>query len=187
DLAFSGLALAFATGRITGSGGVRGGSISLALNAANLPIASAGRLMGYPKARGSLTIDTTLRGTLRGPQGHLSVNARDLTLASSKNSQLPSLGLGVDGSWNGRNIDLKGQVTGLKGDTISLSGSAPLVLTPSPLGISVPPEGRLALQLQGAGQIEHLADLLPLGEDRVSGRFAADITVGGSVAAPAAN
>src|SRR5262249_38602645 len=88
---------------------------------------------------------------------------------------------------NGRNIDLKGQVTGLKGDTISLAGSAPLVLTPSPLGISVPPEGRLALQLQGAGQIEHLADLLPLGEDRVSGRFAAASTVGGSVAAPAVN
>ena len=43
----------------------------------------------------------TLGGTLRAPQGHISVNARDLTLASSKRSQLPSLGLGVDGNWNG--------------------------------------------------------------------------------------
>ncbi len=111
DLAFSGLALDFGTGRITGSGGLRGQSLSLALNAANLPIASAGRLLGYPKARGSLTIAATLGGTLRAPQGHLSLNARELTLAASKNSQLPSLGLGVDGNWNGRNIDLKGQVT----------------------------------------------------------------------------
>jgi translocation and assembly module TamB len=187
DLAFSGLALDFGTGRITGSGGLRGQSLSLALNAANLPIASAGRLVGYPKARGSLTIAATLGGTLRAPQGHLSVNARDLTVASAKHSQLPSLGLGVDGNWNGRNIDLKGQVTGLKGDTISLAGSVPLLLTPSPLGVSMPPEGRLNLQLQGAGQLENLADLLPLGEDRVSGRFAADITIGGTVAAPAAN
>jgi translocation and assembly module TamB len=187
DLAFSGLALDFGTGRITGSGGVRGESLSLALNAANLPIASGGRLLGYPKAQGSLNIATTLGGTLRAPQGHLSVNARGLSLASSKRSQLPALGLGVDGAWNGRNIDLKGQVTGLKGDTISFAGSAPLLLTPSPLGISVPPAGRLSLQLQGAGQLEHLADLLPLGEDRVSGRFAADVAVGGTVAAPAAN
>jgi translocation and assembly module TamB len=187
DLGFSGLALDFGIGRITGSGGIRGQSLSLALNAANLPIASAGKLLGYPKARGSLTIAATLGGTLRAPQGHLSVNARDLTLAASKNSQLPSLGLGVDGNWNGRSIDLKGQVTGLRGDTISLAGSAPLLLTPSPLGISVPPEGRLSLQLQGAGQLEHLADLLPLGEDRMSGRFAADVAVGGTVAAPAAN
>ena len=152
-----------------------------------MPIASGGRLLGYPKAHGSLTIATTLGGTLRAPQGHISLKARELALASSKHSQLPSLGLGVDGNWNGRNLDLKGQVTGLKGDSISFAGSAPLLLTPSPLGISVPPEGRLGLQLQGAGQLEHLADLLPLGEDRVSGHFSADIAVAGTVAAPAAN
>ncbi len=187
DLALSGLALDFGSGRITGNGSLQGEAVSLSLNAANLPIASGGRLLGYPKARGSLTIATTLGGTLRAPQGRISMNARDLNLASSKNSQLPSLGLGVEGNWNGRNIDLKGQVTGLKGDTISLAGSAPLLLTSSPLGISVPPGGRLSLQLQGAGQLEHLADLLPLGEDRVSGRFAADVAVSGTVAAPAAN
>ena len=187
DLAFSGLALDFGTGRITGNGGVRGESLSLALNAANLPIASGARLMGYGKARGTLTVNTTISGTLRAPQGHISLNARELSLASSKNSTLPSLGLGVDGNWNGRNIDVKGQVTGLKGDQIGFSGSAPLLLNRSPLGISVPPEGRVAVQLQGAGQIEHLADLLPLGEDRVSGRFIADVAIGGTVASPAAN
>jgi translocation and assembly module TamB len=187
DLAFSGLALDFGTGRITGNGGLRREVLAFALNAANLPIASSARLLGYPKAQGSLTIATTLGGTLHAPQGHLSLNARGLTLASSKHSELPTLGLGVDGNWNGRNIDLKGQVTGLKGDTISFAGSAPFLLTPSPLGISVPREGRLSLQLQGTGQLEHLADLLPLGEDRVSGHFAADIAVGGTVSAPAAN
>ncbi len=185
DLAFSGLALDLGTGRITGDGGLRGASLSLALNAANLPIASGARLMGYRNVRGTLTVATTLGGTLRAPQGHVSLNARELTLASSKNS--PSLGLGVDGNWNGRNVDLKGQITGLKEDQIGFTGSVPLLLTPAPLGISVPPEGRLALQVQGAGQLEHLADLLPLGEDRVSGRFAADIAVGGMVRSPAAS
>ena len=187
DLALSGLALDFGTGRITGNGGVRGESLSLALNAANLPIASGARLMGYGKAHGTLTVNTTISGTLRAPQGHISLNARELSLASSKNSTLPSLGLAVDGNWNGRNIDVKGQVTGLKGDQIGFSASAPLLLNRSPLGISVPPAGRIAVQLQGAGQIEHLADLLPLGEDRVSGRFAAAVAIGGTVASPAAN
>ncbi len=187
DLGFSGLALDFGTGRISGSGGVRGESLSLALNAANLSIASGGRLVGYPNVQGSLNIATTLGGTLRVPQGHLSLNARGLSLAASKHSELPALGLGVDSTWNGRNIDLKGQVTGLKGDRISFAGSAPLLLKPSPLGISVPPGGQLSLQLQGAGQLENLAELLPLGEDRVSGRFAADVAVGGTVASPTAN
>jgi len=187
DLAFSGLALDFGTGRITGNGSLRGESLSLALNAASLSIASGARLGGFPNAQGSLDAKATLGGTLRAPQGHLSLNARGLSLASSKHSQLPALGLGVDGNWNGRNIDLRGQVTGLKGDTISFAGSAPLLLTPSPLGISMPPQGALNLQLQGSGQLEHLADLLPLGEDRVSGHFAANVAVGGTLAAPAAN
>ena len=187
DLGFSGLVLDFGTGRITGSGRVWGESLSLALNAANLSIASGGRLVGYPNVQGNLNIAATLGGTLRAPQGHLALNARGISLASSKNAQPPTLGLGVDGNWNGRNLGLKGQVTGLKGDTISFAGSAPLLLTPSPLGISVPPQGQLSLQLQGSGQLEHLADLLPLGEDRVSGRFAADLAVGGTVVAPAAN
>jgi translocation and assembly module TamB len=186
DLTLSGLALDWGTGRITGSAGVRGESLSLALNAADLSIASGARLAGYRQVRGTLNLGATVSGTLRVPQGHVSLNARDLTLASSKHSQLTSLGLAFDGNWNGRNLDLKGQVTGLKGDAISASGSVPLLFTPA-LGISLPPDGRLALQVQGAGQIEHLADLLPLGEDRLSGRFAADAAVGGTVAAPAAS
>jgi translocation and assembly module TamB len=187
DLAFSNLALDFGTGRITGNGALRGQSLSLTMNAANLPIASASRLLGYSKARGNLTIAATLGGTLHAPVGHASVNARELTLASLKHSGVPPLGIGVDGSWNGRNIDLKGEVTGLKEDTISFAGSAPLLLTSSPLGLSVPPEGRLSFLARGAGQIEHLVDLLPLGEDRVSGHFAADIALGGTVAVPSAS
>jgi translocation and assembly module TamB len=187
DFAFSGLVLDFGTGRITGNGGLRGQSLSLALKAANLPIGSGARLMGYPKAQGSLTVAASLGGTVRAPTGHISVDARELTLASAKRSQLPTLGLGAEGNWNGRTIDLTGQVTGLKGDTVSFAGSGPLVLTPSPLGLSIPPDGRLSLRLQGSGQLEHLADLLPLGEDRVSGHFAADVSVGGTVAAPPVN
>jgi translocation and assembly module TamB len=187
DLSFSGLALDFGTGQITSSGGIRGESLSLALNAANLPVASGAQLLGYRKARGSLTIATTLDGTLRAPRGHVSLNARGLSFAASKNSRLPTLGLDLNGNWNGRNIDIQGQVIGLKGDSISLAGSAPLLLTPSPLGISIPANGALSLKLQGAGRLENLADLLPLGEDRVSGQFAADIAAAGTVAAPSAS
>src|SRR5271166_2488683 len=186
DLAFSGLALDFGTGRITGSGGVRGEAVSLTLNATHMPIASAARLTGYRHLGGTLNAAATLAGTLRTPQGRISLTAGELTVAAARHSRLTNLGLAVDGSWNGRNLDLKGQVTGLKGDQVALTGSVPVLLTPAPLGISVPPDGRLALQLQGAGQIEHLADLLPLGEDRISGHFLADVAVGGTVASPAA-
>jgi translocation and assembly module TamB len=186
DLSFSGLALDFGTGRISGGGGLRGEAVSLSLNVAHLPIASAARLAGYRHMRGTVNAAATLAGTLRAPQGRLSLTASELTVAASKDSRLTKLGLGIDANWNGRNLDVKGQVTGLKDDRVALTGSVPLLLIPAPLGISVPPDGRLALQFQGAGQIEHLADLLPLGEDRVTGHFAADVAVGGTVASPAA-
>ncbi len=187
DLSFSGLALDFGTGRIAGNGGVRGEALSLAISASNLPIASGAKLLGYPDMHGFLTLATTIGGTLRAPQGRFSATARDFTFASRKRSQAASLGLAVGGNWNGRNIDLNGRITGLSGDQIALGGSMPLVLTPAPISISIPTEGRLALQVNGSGQLEHLADLLPLGEDRVSGRFAADVAVGGTVGSPAAS
>ncbi len=186
DLAFSGLALGWGPGRITGSGGVRGEALSLSVNAANLPIASAARLAGQRGMRGSLGLTANMTGTVRAPRGRFSVSARDLTVASSKHSRLTALGVTADGDWNGRTLDLNGRVSGLQQDRIEFGGSVPLVLNPAPLGISVPSDGRLALRLQGGGQIEHLADLLPLGEDRVSGRFAADLAIGGTVAAPSA-
>jgi translocation and assembly module TamB len=187
DLAFSGLALGFGTGRITGSGGVRGEALSLALNVADFPIASGARLIGYRHLRGTLAVAANLGGTLRAPQGRFSLNASRISLSSAKNPQLPELGVAVDSTWNGRSLDLRGQVNGLKGDQIAFNGAVPLLLTPAPLGISVPADGRLAFQLQGSGQIEHLTDLLPLGEDRVSGHFATNAAVGGTLAAPAAS
>ena len=67
------------------------------------------------------------------------------------------------------------------------SSGRPLVLDAQTFAVTVPPQGRLALRLNGSGEIGNLADLLPLGEDRVSGRFALDAAVNGTVAAPAAS
>ena len=113
DLAFSGLALDWGPGRITGSGGIRGEALSLSLDAANLPIGSAARLAGQRHMRGTLGITASMAGTVRAPRGRLSVTARDLTVASSRHSRLTGLGLAADGDWNGRTLDLNGRVTGL--------------------------------------------------------------------------
>ncbi len=182
DLAFAGLALRLGSGRIAGSGGIRGEALSLDVNGADLAIAPAARLFGRGGARGALSFSAIVGGNFAAPRGRLTLNARDLALSAAKHG--PSLGLAVTGDWNGRDINLAGRVTGLRGDSIALTGSVPLLLTREPLGVSVPPQGRLALRVQGAGQIDHLADLLPLGEDRLTGRFAVDLSVGGVLAAP---
>ena len=100
---------------------------------------------------------------------------------------MPALAVDLAGNWNGREIDLNGRVAGIKGETLGLSGSVPLAFDAQSLAIAIPPQGRLALRVHGAGEIANLADLLPLGEDQVAGRFALDAAVNGTVAAPAAS
>ncbi len=187
DIALNGLAARLGPGQITGSAAIKGAALSVALKAADLPIAPGARLIGYPDVHGSLSLQANLGGTLGAPRGDAVLSVDKLSLAALPQTQAPKLGLTAAGDWNGRIIDLRGQVNGLGGDRITFTGSLPMVLNRAPFGITVPPQGPLALRLQGGGDISHLADLLPLGEDRLSGRFAADITVGGTVAAPAAN
>jgi translocation and assembly module TamB len=182
------LAMRYGPGRIAGGGSVRGQALAFAINASNLPIAAGAKLLGHPGVHGDLSLAATLGGSVRAARGHFTVSASGLTLAmaTAQQAHTPHLGLTVAGDWNGRAVDIRGQVTGLHGDHMALSGSLPLLLRPSPFGISIPAHGRLALSLEGGGEIGHLADLLPLGEDRLSGRFAMDASVGGTVAAPAA-
>ncbi len=187
DLVLSGLALDLGPGRITGSGARRGEALSLTVEAAGLPIAPGADLLGYHRAHGSLSFAATIGGSLRSPRGHVALSARDLAVAVAEHSHATRLGLDVEGDWNGRAVDLTGRVTGLHGDRMGFSGSLPLLLTTAPFGISVPRDGPLALRVEGGGELGHLADLLPLGEDRLSGRFAADVSVGGTIAAPAAS
>ncbi len=187
DLSFSDLDLRLGPGRVAGSGAVSGAALSLALNAADLPLATAARLIGYPDVRGALSFAARLGGTLAAPRGRITASARGLSLAPLKDVQAQRLGLTVTADWDGRTIDLQGRVTGLAGDRIAFTGALPLVLTRTPLGVSLPPQDALSLRLQGGGEISHLANLLPLGEDRLSGRFAADVAIGGTIASPVAS
>ncbi|MGH7031535.1 MAG: translocation/assembly module TamB domain-containing protein, partial [Stellaceae bacterium] len=186
DLALNGLALRLGAGRISGSAAIRGEALSVALDAANLPIAAGARLIGYPGMHGALSGQARLSGTFRAPQGRAVLSVSGLLPAASPSLSASRLGLTVAADWNGRIVGLQGRITGLGADRVSFTGSLPMVLTRAPLGISVPPRGPLALRLQGGGDIGQLADLLPLGEDRLSGRFAADVSIGGTVGSPAA-
>jgi len=187
DLALSDLALTLGSGQITGNAARRGQALSLQLAARNLSLASPARLAGYNDIDGSVMLAATIGGTVAAPQGSFKVSGRGLRFALPKQSRLPTLALDLDGRWNGREIALNGKASGLKGETIGLTGSMPLLLRPAPLAVSVPPQGRLALRVQGAGELANLADLLPLGEDRITGRFALDVSLDGTVGAPGAS
>ncbi len=185
DFTLSQLALRFGRGKITAAGALRGEALAGNLAVSQFDVADAAHLLGRPNMRGELSASANLDGSLRAPHARFTVDVANFSLGHQL--QTPRLGLGVAGEWNGRNVALRGEVTGLKGDRMTLTGSAPLLLTPSPLRISVPATGGLALNLAGGGEIGRLADLLPLGEDRLTGRFEVNASIGGTVAMPSAS
>lgn len=186
DIAMSGLALTYGRGQLSGDVSRRGPAVSLHLTGRDLDLAALGKLAGHSEIGGNLAFDANVGGSLAAPQGHVTVTGSGLRLALPK-QRLPSLGLAFDGTWNGRELGFNGRINGLKGAALDVSGSAPVVLMQSPFGISLPPQGRLVLRLQGAGELANIADLLPLGEDSLTGRFSLDAGVTGTLAAPAAS
>jgi len=185
DLAMSGLAFTYGRGQLSGEASRRGSALSLRLTGRDLDLAALSKLAGRNELGGTLAFDVNVGGSLAGPQGRFTLTGSGLRLALSK-QRLPTLGLSFDGTWNGREFGFNGRVSGLKGAALNVSGSAPVVLTQSPFGVSFPPQGRLTLQLQGAGELANIADLLPLGEDSLTGKFSLDAGVTGTLAAPTA-
>jgi translocation and assembly module TamB len=186
DILLSRLDLSIGSGQITGNAARRGAMLSADLKGRDLPLASMSRLAGYHDVSGRAALDVSIGGTMVAPHGRFNVSGRGLRFALPKQQRLPTLGLDLGGTWNGRELSLNGKVSGIKGDRLELSGSAPLALTPA-LAIAVPPQGRLALRLEGSGDIGNLGDLLPLGEDRFTGRFTVGGSITGTPAAPAAS
>jgi translocation and assembly module TamB len=186
NLTLSDLALSLGGGQVHGNAALRGNSLSAQFTARDLSVAAIARPAGYKDASGTVTLEASLSGTIAAPQGRFTLSGQALRIALQKQPRLPTLALNADGTWNGRTADVKGRVAGAKGDALDFTASAPLVLSAAPLAISMPPQGSLSAHIQGAGDFANLADLLPLGEDRLTGHFAIDVSASGTLAAPAA-
>lgn len=186
DLSISDLALSLGGGLVHGNAALRGGSLSAQFTARDLSVAAIARPAGFTDASGTLNLEASLSGTIAAPRGRFTLSGQALRIALQKQPRLPTVALNADGSWNGHTIDVKGRVAEAKSDALDFTASAPLVLSAAPLTISMPPQGSLSAHIQGAGDFANLADLLPLGEDRLTGHFAIDVSASGTLAAPAA-
>ncbi len=187
DLAFADLDLGFGAGRISGDGAVKGSGLALHLLARDLPVASVAAPVGQYDITGTLGAEVTLAGTRQKPEGMLVIDGEQLRFAAARRPDLPPLGLVVAAQWRGERVTLKGRLAGPQNAALGFAGEAPLRMDQTRLAVHVPPTGRLALRLEGEGELANLVDLLPIGEDRLAGQFAIDVSVSGTVGAPDAS
>src|SRR6185437_5160596 len=187
DLAIADLDLGIGGGSIAGAGALKGNALSLHLLAQRLPVSQFAALAGQPDVTGLLGFEVTLNGTRARPQGDVIIDAEQLRFAAASRPDLPPLGLVASANWRGDRVEIKGRLAGPQNDAIGFAGAVPLVLNAKTLAPSLPPNGELAFHVEGGGELANLVDLLPIGEDRLAGKFTVDISARGTVAAPNAS
>ncbi|HUH86388.1 MAG TPA: translocation/assembly module TamB domain-containing protein, partial [Stellaceae bacterium] len=184
--AFADLDLAFGKGSISGAGATKGETLSLDLLAKGLPVRSMAELGNVQGVSGALGFRATLSGTRTRPRGELVLDAEQLRFAADR-PDLPPLGFVLRGRWREDRLEAEGRLAGPANAAIGFSAGIPLSFAKESLVSHVPPQGALALRLEGEGELASFADLLPVGEDRLAGHFLLAIDVGGTVAAPRAS
>jgi len=180
------LALGIGQGNLTGSGSADNKSLRLDLDGKGLSISALGALAGQVGTEGTLGLAVHISGSAAKPAGTITVAVPDLKLAAATHPDLPPVGLAVTADLAPGRVDLKGKLDGLRDQAIGFYGHGPLQIKPDLSGVVIPPDGSIQFKLEGAGRLETLSEILPLGEDRVSGAFTIDLSVGGTVARPEA-
>ena len=180
------LALGIGQGDVTGGGIADTRSLRVDLDGKNLSIGALGALAGQVGTEGTLGFAVHVTGSAAKPAGTITIAVPDLKLAAATHPDLPPVGLAVTAELVPGRVDLRGKLDGLKNQAIGFYGHGPLQIKPDLSGVAIPPDGSIQFKLEGAGRLETLSEILPLGEDRVSGAFTLDLSVDGTVAHPEA-
>ena len=180
------LALGIGQGSVTGAGVADAKSLRLDLDGKDLSIEALGALAGQAGTQGTLGFAVHVAGSAAKPSGTVTVAVPNLKLAAATHPDLPPVGLAVTAELVPGRVDFKGKLDGLKDQAIGFYGHGPLDIKPDLSGVVIPPEGAVLFKLEGAGRLETLSEILPLGEDRIGGAFTIDLSVGGTVAHPEA-
>ena len=145
-----------------------------------VPLKPFGRLMGQD-ASGTIDATAELDGPASAAAGHVTLRGHGLKFMGlgSTAAQLPPLELELALAPAAGQLQLNGKISARDDQLIAATGTVPLLLSARPLAVAVPQQGRLDLHLAGDGKLEKLAQILPMGEDRITGDYRVALAAGG--------
>lgn len=165
-------------GRVSLAGSLRQGRIDARLEASRLPLDLASAFLSAEPAQGTLSGELTVGGTVDRPQAVARFTGRDVGFGFSGAERMD---VALDARWAEDVVRLDMDARGGPGATAALRASFPLV---AGAGLTVPEDGALRASLVADGNLESIADLLPLSGHRLAGRLHADVRVAGTVGRP---
>ena len=173
------LALDLAGGSVTGSGALEADRLRASLVVRALPLKPFAHLAGQD-ASGTIDATAELDGPASAAAGHVTLRGHGLKFMGlgSTAAQLPPLDLELALAPAAGQLQLDGKISAKGDQLIAANGTVPLLLSARPFAVAVPQAGRLALDLAGDGKLEKLAQILPMGEDRITGDYRVALAVG---------
>jgi translocation and assembly module TamB len=184
-LRFDGLDLKIDQGRLSGSGARNGEQLALKIEARDLPLKLVELATPDQRMAGTLGASLGISGTVARPEGRFEAQIRDFR-PEAAGKDMPPLAMTARGTWKDARVELTGRVDGPEKTGLDLAGAMPLRLDPKTVTPTVPGNGAIQASARGGGRLETWANVLPLGEDRISGRYDIDISIGGTLEAPRA-
>ena len=167
------LTLVSSGGRIAISG-LAGWRLDLKAAITNLPLSIAKAANPRLNLSGRLRANADIKGSVANPRGSYSIAIAGLATPETRSAGVPRLNVNVSGLLQGKRATIKGDVRGGSRIGLRLDGAVPLDNRgPLALGVSGTIDAALAnASLAGSGQ-------------RVTGKLALNMRIGGSAARPA--
>lgn len=171
-------------GTLEGDGAFSPSKVSANLRLRQLPLHPLALLVGRRFVAGALDGTLTLAGSAQHPNAEMTLATKGLDLETDGPLPRPALDLAASADWRGERARVTVKIGTGTGEALNLTGSVPFAFDLTKFTPRQSSDSALALQLSGGGKLENLSSIMPLGEDRLSGAFAVDVAIGGTIAAP---
>lgn len=163
----------------------QGAEMAADLAASGVPLSLVHALApDAPELSGRVDGRMALRGPLDSPHGDFRIDGSGLRLEKGLGRDVPAASLSLSGQLGGGRVNAKGRLAGLTRSDVTLAAALPIALSLQPFRLAVPPEGKIGGALDWSGSLEPVAELLPLGDNRIGGDIEVSARLAGTVGQP---
>ena len=176
--------IAIAGGQLTADGRIDADEIGARLEVEGLALAALDTMVPVADVTGTLSGHVQISGPRNAPVGELDLKMADVRSGHTTLSAVPPASGRLRGEWRERRLSVVATLSDLAQTSIEARGSAPLVLDPDSLALTIPADEAIDGELRWTGQLGPVWDLLSPYEDRFTGPGDLAVTLTGSVGSP---
>lgn len=178
-----GAEFAIADGRAVIAGAQSENNIEVQITLSAIPVEPFMELQGYPDAQGEINANLNARLTPNISQAQIAFSLDDFALTEIAPGLVPA-DISLTGSWNGIELSINGELSGLDEMPTMFSASLPLARDAEGYGVAIDDDAPISGMFEGSALAEHFFALLPVAEHSLSGLIMASFQLEGTPAAP---